>query len=281
MKYRKGTAVGKLILLGEHGVLYGGGGIAVPLPQTACRFSFKSASEKQWHVNPQVPEGVLASLKKDWFSVTKNTALEDPVFEFTLNFRLPAQAGFGLSAAWSVALVRAVRADLKWSEAQCLSVLQQLEDAHHGGKASGIDHLAIWYEHPQKLEEGGIKPWALASSWLQDLVIFSTGAPTESTAAMIKKSALHAQELVLEGSALEDLDRAGFNHLINDYGRRLEVAGLVNPSLAAKFEEFRDQGGVVKISGAGGYVAGSGAALAWHEDEQRLRDFVRHFTVIG
>ena len=284
MEYKKATACGKLILIGEHSVLQGGAAVAIPFADRACVLKVRSAKDNQWHIKPRVTAEVLALFKAGWRFVVQGTELEDKTWEIVVDFSLPPGGGFGMSASWSVALVRWAQIMLAWDQSTCLAKLQELENLHHGGVASGIDHLTIWHEAPQMLVAGQVSPVKIPTELIDSLSVFYTGRPDESTAEMIKKvedsrdNPFFLNKNFIQSGGL--VSKADFLALINQAGESLEKAGAVNPDVAQKMSDFRAQGGVVKVCGAGGYKAGSGAAVAWHEDKAVLAEFLNQFEVV-
>lgn len=108
-----GTSHAKIILMGEHSVVYGQPAIALPLPSVKLTVTLTPADQGQtvtsryftgdWHDLPPVMAGVgklIATL------VTRFNGQDDH-WELTIDSQLPAERGMGSSAATAVAIVRA------------------------------------------------------------------------------------------------------------------------------------------------------------------------------
>ncbi len=283
MEYRKTTAHGKIILFGEHTVLYGGGAVAIPFGVDACILEIFPSSKMECKITPKVSPMVHSTLVEDWKYLARESKLSNQNFEIKVQFNLPPGGGFGISASWSVALVRWLQPVLGWSESECLKKLQLLEDKHHG-KASGIDHMTIWNEMPQVLLDGVVEPLEPNQSCLEALSVFYTGKPKETTLEMIERVKNSKNEILFLNKnivqKLKEMDIEEFMNLINKFGRWLEDSGAVNPEIVSKFENFRTQGGAVKICGAGGFDQGSGAAVAWHKNPEVLKNFLANFKSV-
>lgn len=154
----QGRAHGKVILLGEHAVVYGvpalvaglsQGAISEAEPEEADRISFNGQPVPEEH---ELYRGL--QLLREYFEVS-------PV-RLDLRLQVPVGSGLGGSASLGLATARAL-ADLSeqsWTAAQLLSAVHQWEKLFHGNP-SGIDAAAaqanrvlcyIRGEEPQQLQ---------------------------------------------------------------------------------------------------------------------------------
>jgi mevalonate kinase len=125
-------APGKLILLGEHGVVYGHPALAAAISRGVRAFT--SASE---HCQLELPEGLSepqsVALQRAFAKAAKLAG--HPKVSVTLESDLPVSMGLGSSGALSVACARALTAGKGKIEALALA----MEKEFHG-TPSGVDH---------------------------------------------------------------------------------------------------------------------------------------------
>lgn len=155
------TACGKLILLGEHAVVYHSPAIAIPLSSLRVRATIEPAiGQPQGKLRIRAAflgvDHNLADLGKDHFLSHTLELLfsflglqQTPTCHITLTSELPIAAGLGSSAAIAIALLRAMSAFLGHPlSLQDLNALAyQSEQAVHG-RPSGIDNTVITHEEP-------------------------------------------------------------------------------------------------------------------------------------
>ena len=153
-------ACGKIILFGEHAVVYNQPAIAVPLqaisavteviptapgsgfyivvPQTNREFRFLAPHE-----------GSENSLIYTARLVLNHLHAEEPDVILSLRSTIPQKSGFGSGAAVSIAIVRALGNFLGQSlpDAIVNDIVYEVEKMHHG-TPSGIDNTVIAFERP-------------------------------------------------------------------------------------------------------------------------------------
>lgn len=190
------SAPGKVILFGEHAVVYGQPAIAVPVHQVAARAVISpmiKAATGKIHINaPQV--GVDADLARlsqnDPLAAAVRGALEalhiqePPAFKLRVTSTIPLAAGLGSGAAVSVAIVRAVSAFLgrAFSEEQVSALAFEVEKLHHG-TPSGIDNTVITYAKPVYFVKGEPNQTFLVGKPFT-LLIADTGIPSPTRVAV-------------------------------------------------------------------------------------------------
>jgi mevalonate kinase len=155
------TAPGKIILFGEHSVVYGRPAIAVPVKQVQARAVVKANPRGQrGAVSLQAPDiGLQAEL--DELSNQHPlaaavrlvlTALKlptPPACSIRVTSTIPIASGLGSGAAISIAVMRAMSAFLgrPLANDQICAMAFEVEKLHHG-TPSGIDNTTITYEKP-------------------------------------------------------------------------------------------------------------------------------------
>lgn len=155
------SAPGKIILSGEHAVVYGHPAIAFPVPQVRVQ-AFIAARPTAPQEEIQVISDLvhlnspLASLKPHHpirlavEIVKQELRLEHlPAFELRITSTIPVGSGLGSSAATAVAVVRAVSGFLgAILPDQTISDLAFRVEKQIHGSPSGIDNTVTAFNHP-------------------------------------------------------------------------------------------------------------------------------------
>ena len=131
------SAAGKVILLGEHGVVYGRHALALPIPD-AVRVTLAKADA----LTHDLPEEFVACLLRELDA-------EDAKVRIILDSKLPFGKGLGSSAAIAVAVAKAFNAylDLGLDDERINEVAFASEKLAHG-TPSGIDNTIATYARP-------------------------------------------------------------------------------------------------------------------------------------
>lgn len=161
------SAPGKIILFGEHAVVYGRPAIAVPVNQVRARaIVTANPGSAPGTVRIQAPdvglEAELASLGQDHpLGVAARLVLSElgvtrpPACTLRITSSIPLSAGMGSGAAVSVALIRALSAFLGQAlpPERVSALAYEVEKLHHG-TPSGIDNTVITYALPVYFTRG-------------------------------------------------------------------------------------------------------------------------------
>lgn len=155
------SAPGKVILCGEHSVVYGFPAIAIPVFQVQSRtavFAMPGAAAGEVRVNaPAI--GLLRKLNDmdptDPLRQTIELVHEElgidhfPSCEIRISSSIPAGSGLGSSASVTVATLRALSSFLgkPFNDSQVNRLAFEIEKLHHG-TPSGIDNTVITYQKP-------------------------------------------------------------------------------------------------------------------------------------
>jgi mevalonate kinase len=156
-----GRAPGKLILFGEHSVVYGRPAIAVPVTQVQAKVTiFADPLAPAGRVLIDAPDvGLqceLAALpESDPSRLLVAALLQElsisrlPALKVRINSTIPVAAGLGSGAAVSVAALRALSSFLghPLNDERVNALAFQVEKAYHG-TPSGIDNTVITYCQP-------------------------------------------------------------------------------------------------------------------------------------
>jgi len=156
-----GKAPGKIILFGEHAVVYGQPAIAIPVAKVkATARVFPDIESKPGRISLQAldigldthlsdlsPEHPLAAAV---YLTLETLQLEHiPSFVLQISSTIPIAAGMGSGAAISVAIIRGVSAFLgrPLPDSKVSELSYEVEKIHHGNP-SGIDNNVISYGKP-------------------------------------------------------------------------------------------------------------------------------------
>jgi len=284
-RYR-GSAAGKIILLGEHAVVYGSRALVVGLEQGAqAEAQAASASElvlgSERHRLESPPNGA-ESLAARAFRALLDT-LGAPSVAAEARLAIPAGAGLGASAAVGVALARAVSqllGALGLPEPPITGAALAWENVFHGN-ASGVDTAAA--------EHGG----CLSFRRGEPPLILLPGRPLQLIVALVEPGAStrHMVEGVARRRALEpasvDAILNAIAALVSQAQRQIEQGhhtelgrlmtrnhellvqlGVSTPRLDRAVDTALGGGALgAKLTGAGG----GGCAVALVAPEQRAR----------
>ena len=154
----KASAPGKIILFGEHAVVYGQPALAVPVTQVEAEVRIDKIFSPGIRINApniQLNEKLDALAPTHPLAATvRNTlqALEvDTLSSVAILIRssIPVASGLGSGAAVSVAIVRALAKHLKkkLTDEQVSALAFETEKLYHG-TPSGIDNTVVAYAQP-------------------------------------------------------------------------------------------------------------------------------------
>lgn len=198
------TAPGKIILFGEHAVVYGRPAIAAPVLAVNCKASV--------FPKPLGPVGEV-TIQSDNIGLDTDLTLLDrehpirfllehiqakygfarfPAMHIKITSTIPLAGGLGSSASVSVALIRAISGflDLGITD-QNVSELAFLVEKIHHGTPSGIDNTVITYAKPVFYKPGHLVETLQVEAPIHLLIADSGHSTlTRETVAAVRK--LHA-----------------------------------------------------------------------------------------
>ena len=274
----KASAPGKIILSGEHAVVYGFPGIAVPYP---LRTTVTWEPDSKGHVLHIQCEGCTDA------SDAYIRKIIDACEEFTspiagtlhIENDIPIGRGMGSSTALVVAICRCVFHDD--AQDQALEVENQVNPGH-----SGIDFTTIWSEKPVLFRKGQTpKGIELPADILQNAMLIDTGKPNETTAELVAWVHTRSEDpeikeaLATIGTCTDRLQSGeDLSAILPDHHRAQVALGVVTPAAQALIAEIEQAGGAGKVLGAGAQAGGGGMVLALHRDKNVIQTIAAKFA---
>jgi hydroxymethylglutaryl-CoA reductase len=287
-----GVGYGKVILLGEHAVVYGRHAIAVPLPLTT-RAVVSDAGHgvelliPRWGVEYQLakPAAERRSFEKAAGAILDRLGLTDRNIRIEVFPDVPRGMGLGGSAAIAVAIIRALDRHfaLRLDDREVNELAFLSEEIAHG-QPSGIDNTLATYGKPLVFRRGTpplVEPLNLRHPL--HLVVGMTRAEgltartvgyvrdaRERNPRLYEKIFDDIDALVLQGvSAVQDNDIAALGELMNICQGLLNALQVSTPELERLIGIARGAGALgAKLTGGGG----GGAMIALCDgDSARVR----------
>ncbi len=280
------TANGKVILLGEHAVVYGKPAVAVPIKDAVITEISDSDGRNELEVPAWDLDGRLKQSNNEWWKslqdVFETLGVSNKKFNLRVKPNIPAAVGLGGSAAIAVSIIRCVskhfKLDLTDPEINDLAFV--CETAAHG-TASGIDNTIATFGEPLVYQrEPSMKIETLKFDKPVSLVIGISNTPS-LTAEMVAgvrarwKENTELYEALFENfekvarsgiSAIRSGDYQTLGEMMNINQGLLSAIQVSSPELDRMIEIARSQGAIgAKVTGAGG--GGSMVALCEEKTE--------------
>ena len=252
-----GCAAGKVILLGEHGVVYGRHALALPIP-SAVGVTLTEASELSHDLPDEFVGGLLAEL-----------GVAATNWRIDIDGCLPFGKGLGSSAAVAVAMARAfdARLGLGLDDERVNAIAFESEKLAHG-TPSGIDNTLATFARPMLFRNDGGLRFELLEPAAPPPLVIAWGEETGRTKEMVagvrerySKSSAHYDAIFDEmdrlsrdgARLLEDGDWAGLGVLMDICQGLLNAIGVSTPELERMIALARQSGAAgAKLTGAGG-----------------------------
>lgn len=228
-----GTSTGKIILMGEHAVVYGQPAIAMPF--TAVQIIAEVRKEGQaLSVSCDFYQGMVHAMPKIWeslkhairFSLYRIGAPTDPAIHIEISSTIPAERGMGSSAAVAAAVARALFSfyGKRLSDEELWEIIQSSEKIAHGNP-SGIDATTVTGSSPIFfIKNQPIEPLALSLDAY--LVVADTGKTGNTLEAITDVAFLYRRRSEVEGwvKALGDLTYQARDYLAHNQAELLGQA---------------------------------------------------------
>ncbi len=297
----KSSAPAKIILLGEHAVVYGMPAIAAPIRSLRAYASAQPSdtalniwsSELETRVSIDAPLSddaarpmrQLLRMAANYFGISKATG------ELVIKSDIPFAGGLGSGAAVSAAVIRALAALFgREMPAEDLNQLVfEMEKIHHG-TPSGIDNTVVVYERPVYFERGKTLELLTVEAPCH-IVIADTGRATKTREAVDRVRQRYAERQSeteeifrrisqVVGSARRALESGAqpqLGALMSENHEMLRQLGISSPALDNLVEASIAAGALgAKLSGGG--MGGNMIALA---DSSTLTALRRALSLAG
>lgn len=270
------SASGKIILFGEHAVVYGRPAIAVPVSQLratatvtdapaggGCTLFAQDIGEETRLGNAPADHPLALVLRL----VLAEAGIEtEPDWRILLTSDIPIASGLGSGAAISAALVRAAltHAGQSAPPERVSRLVYRSEELFHG-TPSGIDNTVIAYERPVWFVKGRLpESFAIGAPFFLAIADSGIPSPTKETVGDVRR-AWEADPATFESHfsriadsvhgarrAIRDGNLAAIGQLMNANQQRLQDIGVSSPALEKLIEGALDAGAAgAKLSGGG------------------------------
>jgi mevalonate kinase len=270
------SASGKIILFGEHAVVYGQPAIAVPVTQVQATASLSKGPASAGLILELPDVGERLSVAEAPAShplahvcrlTAKALALQPlPDWVVTLRSTIPVASGLGSGAAAATALVRVLAraAHQPLPPSQVATLVYESEILYHG-TPSGIDNTVIAYEQPVWFVRDR-PPQPFAIGWPFTVLIADTGlaSPTSTTVGDVRRgwqADPQRYEILFERvgrlvqagrQAIELGTIAALGPLMDENHRLLAAMGVSCHELDVLQQAAKDAGALgAKLSGGG------------------------------
>lgn len=293
-KQGRGQAHAKLILIGEHAVVYGHPGIALPFLPLKVDIHVTASQEDV--LTSTLYQGPMASLPTELLFIGflvdhLRTTLKLGPLEMVITNTIPSSAGMGSSAAISGAIVQALYdiADVPLDAKLRFEHTQLAEKLVHGS-ASGIDALTTastngWYFIKGK------DPEPIVITLPAYLVVANSGIKGSTKEAVGQVAKLFTQNLaqghlesiglmsLLMKEAIEKKEIEDVARLMNQTQFHLQELGVSHPKIDEMVAAAIQLGALgAKLTGGG--LGGSMIALVndFQTAERIMHQFQQHHT---
>jgi len=284
----KVSAPGKIILSGEHAVVYGKPEIIGAINQRLeVTIKELESSTKSLIFSSQEPSGLLEFGTKKIFKILGKYPKK--ALEICVDSEIPIGSGLGSSAALAVAITTALFKFFNQTidRKKINEIAYEIEKRQHGTPSGGDNTVVtyggfLWYRKETESFKF-FKPLRFSSDKLSEFVLINTGRPMETTGEMVaivkylyNRNKKRVEEILngieeVTRQMLIAFDQAETKKImlaIKKNEQLLEKLEVVSPFAKRIIREIEKKGGSAKICGAGGKRKGSGILLAFHPKKE-------------
>ena len=172
------TACGKIILSGEHAVVYGKPGIALPVKDLLTKITIEHSDSFSYVSDIDLEEHEQRKLVQLYEFVSSSLKV-DKTHKIYIKSNVPISSGLGSSASLSVAMIRSMllHHGLRINKKKLNMLAFEAEKIFHGSP-SGIDNTVVALEKPVYYKRGHIEVIELKHPFL--FVIADTGIKADT-----------------------------------------------------------------------------------------------------
>lgn len=293
MKLFQDSTPAKIILFGEHAVVYGQPAIAVPVSDVRAFAEVQidqtlkapciriSDYNIEFSLSDKDPPDKAIHIIKAIHLVAEKTELSYPPSGWRLIIwsQIPTARGLGSSAAISVLLIK-ILFKLSLTELSLSKLIElsyELEQYHHG-RPSGIDNTVISLEKPVFFQKG--REIQIIKPQIFYFVIGDTGIGKKTVHVVAEVAERYEKNKKLYDDifqsigkiadqglkALETGDREKLGELMNINQSLLEDIGVSSPELDQLIKVARDEGALgAKLCGAGQGGCMVAVTMSWQK----------------
>lgn len=289
------SAPGKIILSGEHSVVYG-----KPAFVTAVnlRLSIIINEGKPQINDKKIHEAVMKIEDIVIKYLQKKTQVKKKTFSYEYKSEIPIGRGMGSSAAFSVATAAALLHFYSGhqNDRQTINMLAYQGEKYFHGMPSGVDVSAscfgglIFYRKEfEFLKNISSLNFKIPKKIQDQLILIDSGQPVESTSQMVQHVGKRYNEnpKIMETvfNTIEKLtkrmvvsivkeDTDLFQETMKENQEELENIGIVSKSTKKILKDLEPYG-VGKVTGAGGLMEGSGLILFFAKERDGLENYAK------
>lgn len=256
------TAHGKVIMIGEHSVVYGHQALVYPVLSATVTIKATRSTinqlespfyEGQFEHAPSFLAPFLKLVEEVLFALKLNQV------HLQLQGNLPIAAGMGFSAAVARATVEALYelAQVKLDPHTLKSWIHQGETYAHG-RPSGIDMEAILHDTPRLFENGSSSPFIGLNKGFLLITYSNIKGQTKDAVAyiqMLSDDIKHPHLTALQkltDQLIEAQEMHQIGHILNEAHTHLKHLGVSNDTLDLMVQTAHDHGALgAKLTGGG------------------------------
>jgi mevalonate kinase len=271
----KASAPGKIILFGEHAVVYGRPALAVPVMQVYADANVSDSPERGiWIESPAVKLRAelntlasthpIAATINNLFFLLRTSPF--PNLNIKISSTIPVASGLGSGAAVTIALTRALSSHLRraMKDEDVNAFTYDIERLHHG-TPSGIDNTVITYAKPVYFVKGQpIETFKVGQPFT--FVIADTGIPAPTNESVVDVRRLWLSDTPRWEAVFDKIGEIAFaarcaievglyewlGELMNQNHALLQELSVSSPELDTFVEAARQAGAFgAKLSGGG------------------------------